>query len=276
MSPPPARRGRGYSGPIIDVHTHPMLGPNPIFGNGPHAPRDYFRATQALDLRFAGALVMARRDDLEGTRKQNDRVLAIGSENGRRLYPVCSVHPADGPAALREVDRVARAGARGLKLHPNTQEFDVADPMVEALVRRATERRLPVLFDAYSPFDADQPGKFVRLAMAVPEARLILAHALGTRFAELLVYNVLNRYSWWKRNVWVDLSAMTTLMAEGPFREQYGWVLRKFGTDRLLFGSDYPLDDPRRAVRAVVSLGFAKEELAQVFYRNAAALFGLE
>jgi len=188
---------------------------------------------------------------------------------------MCSVHPADGDAALSEIDRAATVSARGLKLHPNTQKFDVADSAIAAVVQRAAERKLPVLFDAYSPFDADQAGMFVLLAMQAPEARIILAHAHGNRFSDLLVYEILARYPWWKRNVWVDLSATASLLADGPFAEQFAWVCRKVGTDRLLFGSDYPHDEPDNAVEALVSLGFTQSELGAIFYGNAAGLYGL-
>jgi len=175
-------------------------------------------------------------------------------------------------AALEELGRVAAAGAAWLKLHPNTQQFDVADPSVITVVEKATELGIPVLFDAYSPWDANQPGKFVNLAMAVPESRLILAHSHGPGFPQLLVYDILARYPWWRRRVWFDISVTGPLLAGSPFGEQFTWVLRKIGVDRVIFGSDYPLDDPADAIRAVAALGFTDEEQAAILYGNAAAL----
>ncbi|MGC2289737.1 MAG: amidohydrolase family protein [Thermoplasmata archaeon] len=266
---------RGQYGPIIDAHMHPMLpGMEPIMGV-PHGAEEYLRVVRGLDLRYALALVMAPRGDLSETRALNNKVLALAHQTGSKFVPVCSVHPGDGGDALLELDRVASAGARGLKLHPNTQAFDVADPTVAAVVGRATEHKLPVVFDGYSPFDANQPGKFVRLAMAVPDARLILTHAHGPQFPNLLVYEMLARYPWWRRNVWIDLSATAPLLARSPFAEQFAWVSRKVGTDRLLFGSDYPMDEPRSAIEAVASYGFSKPERSAIFYDNAAKLFGL-
>ncbi len=264
-----------YGGPILDVHTHPQLGADPLMGSRPHRAEDYRDAIGKLDVRAAGALVIARSGDPRGTRALNDQILRLAETSHGRFFPVCSVHPHDGIAAKREVVRVARAGARALKLHPNTQAFDVADPKVRETVRAAAKANLPVLFDAYSPFDANQPGKFVRLAMEVPESRLILAHAHGPSFPSLLVYEVLARYPWWKRNVWIDLSATGPLLSGGPFAAQFLWVLRKLGTDRLLFGSDYPLDDPICAVRGIAQLGLTRTELAQVFFSNAHDLLGV-
>ena len=48
------------------------------------------------------------------------------------------------------------------------------------------------------------------------------------------------------------------------------------GVDRLLFGSDYPLDDPRSAAAAIAGMGFERSELSKVFFENAVSLFGLE
>ena len=102
--------------------------------------------------------------------------------------------------------------------------------------------------------------------MAVPDARLILAHAHGPGFAQLLVYDIVGRYPQWQRNVWIDISVTGPLLAGGPFAEQFAWVLRKVGTDRVIFGSDYPLDDPMTAARAVADLGFTVAEQAAILH----------
>lgn len=261
-----------YEGPVIDGHTHPMLGLGDQMTADPHPPERYRELVEGSAISRAAALVMAPKDDLPQTRARNDAVLTLAKESGGFYFPVCSVHPADGAAALDEIDRVTEAGAAWLKLHPNTQEFDVADPAVTEVVRRAAERGLPVLFDAWSPWDADQPGKFVKLAMAVPESRLILAHAHGPGFPQLLVYEVLARYPWWSRRVWIDISATGLMLAGGPFAEQFAWVLRKAGTDRVVFGSDFPLDDPQDALRAVSRLGFTDDEQRAILHDNAAGL----
>ena len=261
-----------YDGPIIDAHTHPMLDPESQIVAVPHPPEAYRALVESSRVCRAAALTIAHDGDLDRTRARNDAVIKLAQDSGRFFYPVCSVHPADGLSALREVDRVADAGAAWLKLHPNTQHFDVADPAVAKVVRKAAERGLPILFDAYSPWDANQPGKFVNLAIAAPESRLILAHAHGPGFPQLLVYDILARYPEWQRNVWIDISVTGPMLAGGPFSDQFAWVLRKVGVDRVVFGSDYPVDDPLTAIRAVAELGFTDEEQAAILHNNAHAL----
>src|SRR5207342_2918337 len=72
-----------------------------------------------------------------------------------RAYPMGSVHPADGEDALTEIDRVAEAGARGLKLHPHTQAFDVAERLSRAVSHRRARRgqsvRRPARLDLSHP-----------------------------------------------------------------------------------------------------------------------------
>jgi len=216
------------------------------------------------------ALAIAHRDDLEPTHARNDAVLRLGRDSGGFFYPVRLVYPFDGPAAADELGRVAAAGAAWLKLHPNVQRFDVAAPVVAELVRNAARRELPVLFDAYSPWDANQPARFAGLATAVPEASIILAHGPG--FPQLLFYDILARHPGWRRDVWIDISVTGPVLSGGPFAEKFVWVLRKVGVDRVIFGGDYPLDEPPAAVRAVISRGFTDGELAAILRRNTAAL----
>ena len=194
--------GYVYEGPVIDAHTHPMLGTDDQIVATPHPPEAYRSLVSFTRVARAAALTIAPAGDLPATRAKNDAVLKLARDSGGFFYPVCSVHPADGREALEEVDRVVRAGAAWLKLHPNMQHLDVAGPAVEAVVGKAAALGVPVLFDAYSPWDANQPGKFVDLAMAVPESRLILAHAHGPGFPQLLVYDILARYPWWRRRGW--------------------------------------------------------------------------
>ena len=269
---PPAspKPGLHYEGPIIDLHTHVLENDQgPLTSKGTRSL--HIAAMRSAGIGQSIVLPIAPKGDLGKTRTLNDFTLTFAKENPDRVLPFASVHPDDGPAAFAELARAAQAGAKGLKLHPNTQRFDVASPAVAALVEKAAELKLPVIFDAYSPFDADEIGKFVTLAITHPTARFILAHMGGPRFPELIVFWILPKYGV-PRNVWFDLSAAAPLYARSPYQEQFVFICRKVGVDRLLFGSDFPFFQPTEALSAVRALGFTVEEERQILYANASAL----
>lgn len=261
-----------YTGPIIDVHTHVVEDPNdPLAATGTRPL--HLLAMRTAAITQSVVLPIAKQGELAKTRAMNDFTLQFARDNPGRIIPFASVHPDDGEAAFAELARAAQAGARGLKLHPNTQHFDVKSPAVAALVAKAAELKLPVLFDAYSPFDADEIGKFVQLAVSHPSAKLILAHMGGPHFPELIVFSILPKYGL-PRNTWFDLSAAAAMYARSPFQEQLAFICRKLGIDRVLFGSDFPLFQPAESLDAVHALGFTPEEERQILYANAHALLG--
>lgn len=260
--------------PVVDPHVHLALEDSMQMVAEPHGIVDYRRVTDGIDLRHVGVLVMAPRDDLDSTRRLNDLVLELAT--GGPWFALCSVHPGDGDMALEEIDRVRAAGAKGLKLHPNTQDFDVGDDSVARVVAHAGEVGLPVLFDAYSPFDPAQPGKFLRLVIDHPRTQLVLAHMHFLEFPRLMAYEVLSRYPNVGHNVWFDMSATAKLLADSPFRDQFAWVCRRLGTDKLIWGSDYPLDDPTESLASLSAYGFGADELRAITHDNAAGLWGLE
>jgi uncharacterized protein len=78
--------------------------------------------------------------------------------------------------ALAEARRALDAGARGFKLHPRSDEFELPHPAVEQIVALAAEGRMPVLFHAGRGIP-HLGEAVVDYARRYPGARLILAHA---------------------------------------------------------------------------------------------------
>jgi predicted TIM-barrel fold metal-dependent hydrolase len=131
-----------------------------------------------------------------------------------------------------------------------------------------------VLFDSYKPWDANEMGKFMLLAIQHPQAKMVLAHMGYTYFREAVSFATLRRLGMGE-NVWFDISAIAPTFAGSPVQAELVWTMRKVGTGRLLFGSDWPVYSPAEAVKAVRQLGFTKAEQQQIFHDNAVQLLGL-
>jgi len=232
-------------------------------------PENVLKSIRDNGISKAWVLVMAQKGNINETSLLNDKLLEFYKNNKNVIVPVGSVHPDDKEDALNELIRISKLGIKIIKLHPNTQKFDVASPSVEALAKKAGDLETTLLFDSYSPFDANQMGKFVELAIKNPKTKFILAHMGGVRFMEILVFDVLNQYPWYAKNVWFDVSYVMPTFADSPYHHQLAWIIRKVGVEKFVFGSDYPIFDQREALQSIDKFGFTDDEKKKLVHDNA-------
>ncbi len=261
---------------IIDTHAHILLPGQELSLNPstPGSPDELKKQMEASGISMCGIMSMVAKDNLDVMREHNDYILKLAQEN-TEFFPICSVHPLDGEAAVAEVERVAGLGAKGLKLHPFFQGFDPADPKVYAVVAAAGKFGLPVIFDSISASDGGATGKFVDMALANPNTKIILAHMRGTQFPETLLFSVFAKGPFYKNNVFFDMSAVADLYYESPKQEELMWTMREIGIDQFLFASDFPVFDLKPAREVMDEYGFSKEELQKLYHDNAIKIFDL-
>ncbi len=257
-----------FSGPLVDAHAH-------YDAAGQLRPRSGEKAgdlpQQMVQAHVERAVLLAvppPAADAAGVRQGNDNLAAFARAHPGRFLAVAALPALDGEAALREAERVAGLGFAGVKLSP--ERLDLGTPEVHALVARATALKLVVYIEGWWPNAAYEVGK---LALALPQARLVLTHLGGVRFSDVLLFRMLDLHPFTPRNVWFDLSAVAPLYADSPYAAQLLWVCRQVGVDRILFGSDWPLTGLEDAAGSVHRLGFTPQEQAEVFFDNAQALF---
>jgi predicted TIM-barrel fold metal-dependent hydrolase len=104
----------------------------------------------------------------------NDEVLEAAAASEGRLVAFARVDPrAD---AIAEAERCLDRGARGIKLHPRAERFDLGEPAVHGLFALAEERRVPILIHAGRGIPA-LGQRTLELNAEHPGAPVILAHA---------------------------------------------------------------------------------------------------
>jgi hypothetical protein len=101
-----------------------------------------------------------------------------------------------------------------------------------------------------------------------PELKIICAHWGGG----LPFYSLMPEVKKSFKNVFFD-SAASPLLYEP---EIYRHLTQIAGADKILFGSDYPLIEQKRALQEVTSLGLPKEAEVLITGGNASQLFGLK
>jgi uncharacterized protein len=268
-----ALSGWAEAAPLFDSHVH--------LWKGEESLRSYEKQVKAARLTEAGFGGMwfggpnqALAGDPSAITAGNDGIIALAARHPE-MMPIATVHPYDGAAAGAELERVAAKGIKVLKLHPHTQKFDPADPRVLALVRRAGELGVIMLFDNASIIAGDCE-KLFNLALAAPRTTFIFAHlgAMNFRFWNILKA-ARTAEGLFGDNIYFDISAIVAIVADSPVEDEFVWTMRNVGTDHILLGSDYPQYSLEQNVRALNRLGLEETEKANIRLENAKKLFRL-
>lgn len=180
--------------------------------------------------------------------------------------PFGSVHPAS-PALREDVRRLKDYGLRGVKLHPEFQDFHVDDPAVFPMYEELCAAGLIAVFHAGKdpgPFTSDHglPPAFKTVHRAFPRLKMVLAHMGGWQAWDEVDRHIASL------PVFFDTSSV---MQHLP-REAFLKLARKHGVERILFGSDTPWFEPADDLRWLDSVGLSSDEFERILHKNAEAL----
>ena len=170
----------------------------------------------------------------------NDAVAAAVKRHPDRLVGFARVDPNLGDAAARELARATgELGLRGLFLHPWEETFRVHDARVGALLDGFA---LPVIVAAGYPWLSEglQVGE---LARCHPDVRIVATNGCQINISGL-----------GQTDAELALAANPNLVVQttGVYREDFlEGVAARFGAERLLYASGFPLFDPRLEVLRV-------------------------
>ena len=203
----------------------------------------------------------------------NDYILDSVSRYPDRLVGFCSVQPKAGDAAIAELERCARAGTQGIgEMRSDVQGFSLADKEVmKSLVDVAMEHDLIFLTHSSEPVGHQYNGKgsitpdvLYSFILNFPDLKLVCAHWGGG----LPFYGLMPEVARALSNVFFDTAATAFLYRPEIFEE----VSKIVGSDKILFGTDYPLIPQERIAAQVQSIGLAGEIKAKILGGNAQRL----
>ena len=166
-----------------------------------------------------------------------------------------------------ELDDIVGRGLKGIKLHPDFQEFQIDDPKLLPFYRAAHKRGLSILFHTGDRRkDFSSPKRFARLLDKLPELTCIAAHLGGYTEWDLA------RDCLEGPNVYVDASSSLMFIS----RDEALRSIEHFGTDRVMFGTDFPMWRAKEELERFFGLGLTVEENRAMLFDNFARLYKLE
>ncbi|MBU0606587.1 MAG: amidohydrolase family protein [Armatimonadetes bacterium] len=180
----------------------------------------------------------------------NDWLLSLHEP---KLMPFGAMHPHCDDAAA-ELDRLERAGVKGLKLQPFFQQFLLDDPRLAGLLDLIADRFLVLMHagDEIFPLPEIQPTpeRLARLLDRFPKLRMIAAHAGGYKMWDEVEHELVGR------DLLFDISYTTD---KAPL-DQLRRIVLNHGTDKILWGSDFPWQSQMMALEGLRALGLSPEQ----------------
>jgi predicted TIM-barrel fold metal-dependent hydrolase len=209
--------------------------------------------------------------------KTNDYILDSVSRYPTRFVGFCAIQPTAGDAAIAELERCAKAGAKGTgELRSDVQGFDLADETtMKPLVDVALKHDLIFLTHSSEPVGHEYSGKgsitpdiLYSFVTAFPNLKLVCAHWGGG----LPFYALMPEVAKALANVFFDTAA-TVFLYKPEIFEQVSQII---GSDKILFGTDYPLMHQNRVIAQIQSSQLPEEDKARILGANAQKLLCLD
>ena len=199
----------------------------------------------------------------------NEWAISLKSD---RIIPFGGIYPcaADYRAAI---DFVYGLGLRGLKLHPEYQNFVADDPALLPVYDYALSRGMTLLFHAgydpaFKPPFRSSAKQFSNILDAMRGGTIILAHMGGHGEGEWVKTE---RYLC-GRDVYFDTSMGFIYRPTEVFLS----FVKNHGADKILFGTDSPWSDASAEIRLLNEAPITEEQRGLIFSGNAKRLLGLE
>lgn len=281
---------------IIDSHVHILpdfKGKIPYYVQTDKLYREFFGDTKAKtatandlaqDMERCGvdvAVILGYGwEKIEAARLFNEYLLTAQENFSTKFISFCTVNPDWGEVAVYELEKNIKSGAKGLgELHFSADQLDIyaehtKNSVFSEIMFLLKKHNLPCLLHVSEPVGHLYPGKgtahpekVLALIDKYPNNIFILAHFGGG----LAFYTLMPEVRSTLKNSYIDSAAFPFLYN----REIFKATSFSAGTDKILFGSDYPLIKFDRALREIDNCGLSISEKASILAINAAKLFNI-
>ena len=262
----------GYK--VIDAHCH--VYPDAIALKAAGATDAFYGVTSAYDGTVqtlldkttpAGVdhcLIQSVATTPKQVRSINEFIARTVAAGEGRFTGLGTLHP-DSADQAADVAHLVALGLRGVKLHPDIQGFQLDDPRCLKIYDLCRQYHLPVLLHTGDDrYDNSNPNRLLPVLEAYPDLIFIGAHLAG--------------YSIWEEacdqlshipNLYVDCSSSFFRLTVEKAEE----LIRRWGAERVLFGTDYPMWAADKELATLLSMNFTEDEFRKILWDNAYNLF---
>lgn len=198
----------------------------------------------------------------EVIKKNSDKFLAFAEIINTGAYFID-----DSPYVLEKA--VKEHNLHGLKIHPTNLHMNADDLKLVPVLRKAADLKIPVTFHS-NPCrtgfnDNCSPDRINKMIKIFPDLDIITAHLGGMKYMDAI-----------SGCTYVDISYILPVLVKLHGIEQANRILRMFGSERLIFGTDFPEGNLKTYCDILDEMDFTEEEMKKIAYDNICKLLNLE
>jgi predicted TIM-barrel fold metal-dependent hydrolase len=201
----------------------------------------------------------------------NDEVAAFVSEYPDRLIGIGSVDISKPVAAVAEIRRcINELGFKGIRVLPWLWETPPTDRLLYPVYTVCCDLGVPFCTQIghtgpLMPSEVGRPIYLDRVALDFPELVIVGGH-IGYPWTDEAIA-VATKHP----NVYIDTSAYTI----NRYPAQLIQYMATHGKRKVLFGTNYPMITPKKALQGLGELGLTPEATDMFLFRNAQRVFGI-
>ncbi len=167
-----------------------------------------------------------------------------------------------------DLEELISLGLHGVKLHPDIQGFDLDFKGCLEIYELCQKYNLPILAHTGDVrYDHSNPNRLIPVLKSYPNLTFVGAHFGGWSLWEK-ASQVLNEFS----NFYVDCSSSFYHITKDAAQR----IIKNYGADKILFGTDYPMWCAKTEMDYLLSLGLNDVELEKILCLNAIKVFGIK
>ncbi len=194
----------------------------------------------------------------------NEFIAAEVNESEGFLTGLGTLHPESEDIA-GDIEHLMELGLKGVKLHPDIQGFQVDKGNLLKIYEYCEKKNLPILMHTGDyRYDNSNPNRVLPILKAYPNLTLIGAHFGGWSVWE----EACEKFAGLP-NFYVDCSSSFEFSKDCDFKD----LIMRYGTDRVLFGSDYPMWSAKNVLKKLFAMDLGEDANRLILSENAKELF---
>lgn len=166
---------------------------------------------------------------------------------------------------LSEAERIISMGLHGIKIHPDTQMFNMDDERMFELYDFMQGKLALLIHCGDYRYDYSHPRRLKRILREFPKLTVMGAHFGGWSVPDLALEYLENE------NCYLDTSSSIMYIGNRRAKE----LIRLYGSERIIFGSDFPMWKPSEELERLKSFNLSDAEYENIFCNNAKRILGI-